>query len=432
MTLPAKAMRCAGCRACIGSAGHNAESEAFARAAIEQLETLPPGPELAMAYIESRAARDARRPTLPAAQQWGARAITLAELLGDDEVLVHALNNVGSAEQRDELPGGEEKLRRSLELALAGGLEEHAARAYCNLTAMAVQRRRPADDLFADGLGYCERHDLDSWRAYIVAWRAVAELNAGDYDAAAKAANDMLTHSRTAQITRIPALVALGLVRARRGDPGAMEPLDQALALARPTGELQRLGQVASARAEVAWLLSDPDRVHEETEIAWELAQGRRERWLTAELALWRRRGGVVDEVPDWVVEPYALELAGRTEEGAAAWTALGCPYEAAVAAADLDALARLGARAAVLRLRRRGPRAATRQNPGGLTARELEVLTLVAEGLTNAEIADRLVVSRRTVDHHVSAILMKLDVSTRAGAVAKMGNVTDEGAPAR
>ena len=132
------------------------------------------------------------------------------------------------------------------------------------------------------------------------------------------------------------------------------------------------------------------------------------------------------------VVEPYALELAGRTEEGAAAWTALGCPYEAAVAAADLDALARLGARAAVLRLRRRGPRAATRQNPGGLTARELEVLTLVAEGLTNAEIADRLVVSRRTVDHHVSAILMKLDVSTRAGAVAKMGNLTDEGAPAR
>ncbi len=242
----------------------------------------------------------------------------------------------------------------------------------------------------------------------------------------------MLTHPRTAQITRIPALVALGLLRARRGDPGAVEPLDQALALARPTGELQRLGQVASARAEFAWLLSDPDRVREETEIAWELAHGRRERWLTAELALWRQRAGVAEELPDWVVEPYALELAGRTEEGAAAWAALGCPYEAAVAAADLDALARLGARAAVLRLRRRGPRAATRQNPGGLTARELEVLALVAEGLTNAEIADRLVVSRRTVDHHVSAILMKLDVSPRAGAVAKMGNLTDEPAQAR
>jgi DNA-binding NarL/FixJ family response regulator len=139
---------------------------------------------------------------------------------------------------------------------------------------------------------------------------------------------------------------------------------------------------------------------------------------------LWRQRAGVVEEVPDWVEEPYALEPAGRTEEAVAAWAALGCPYEAAIADGDVDALARIGARAAVQRLRRRGPRAATRQNPGGLTAREVEVLGLVAEGMTNAEIADRLVLSRRTVDHHVSAILTKLDVAGRAGAVAKMGDL--------
>ena len=153
------------------------------------------------------------------------------------------------------LPGGEEKLRRSLELALAGGLEEHAARALLQPRrdggAAAPSRRT---DLFADGLAYCERHDLDSWRAYIVAWRAVAELNAGDYDAAAKAANDMLTHSRTAQITRIPALVALGLVRARRGDPGAMEPLDQALraGTADRRAAAARAGGVGAGRGRVA------------------------------------------------------------------------------------------------------------------------------------------------------------------------------------
>src|SRR5213078_4157101 len=139
--------------------------------------------------------------------------------------------------------------------------------------------------------------------------------------------------------------------------------------------------------------------------------------------------------------EPYALEMNGEWARAAQAWSELGCPYEAAIAlsaADDDDALRRaleelhgLGARPAAAivarRLRKRGarglprgPRQATTRNPGGLTARELEVLELVARGLRNADIAERLFLSEKTVDHHVSAILRKLGARTRAEASVK------------
>jgi DNA-binding CsgD family transcriptional regulator len=161
---------------------------------------------------------------------------------------------------------------------------------------------------------------------------------------------------------------------------------------------------------------------------------GLTDRWIAGSLAVWRRRlGGAPEEIGP-VPRPYELELAGDHASAADAWDKLESPYNAAWARSlgeDEDGLRRaheefvaLGARPAAAIVARklrergvrvaRGPRRETREHPAGLTGREAEVLELVAEGLTNAEIAGRLFITEKTVGHHVSKILGKLGVGSR------------------
>jgi DNA-binding CsgD family transcriptional regulator/tetratricopeptide (TPR) repeat protein len=422
--------------------GDKARAEAEAERAVALLEAEPPGRELAMAYsnlAQLRMLDDDRA----AAAEWGSRAIALAEELGETEILAHALNNVGSAEFLDGAPEGRAKLERSLRLALEAGLEEHVARAYTNLGTAFVRLRDYAagDARLRDGVAYSREHDLDAWVLYMSGWQARSALEQGRWEPAAQTAAGVLAHPLVAVPSRIQPLVVLGTLRARRGDPDPWAPLDEASALADGTGELQRLAPVAAARAEARWLAGEPEAAVAETEEAYALARRLGDVRPLATLAVWRRRCGRADALGGATLpEPERLELAGEALAAAAAWDALGCPYEAALARAGGDrepelrhalaALQRLGARPAADRVARRlrergardirrGPRAATRRNPGELTARELEVVALVAEGLRNAEIAARLFVSEKTVDHHVSAILRKLGVHTRGEAAA-------------
>jgi DNA-binding CsgD family transcriptional regulator/tetratricopeptide (TPR) repeat protein len=424
--------------------GQKADAEARATEAVEILETLPPGRELAMAYSNRSQLHMLAGDGAPALR-WGRKAIDLATALGDSEILGHALNNVGTTKAVDLDRSGREDLRRSLDLALAGNFQEHAARAYTNLSSTLVRVRdfASAHGYLQDGIGYCEAHDLDFWAWHMVTFRAIARLAQGNWEPAAEDAQAVIEHPCIAPISRIQALTVLSLVRARRGDRDVEPLLDEAEDLALPTGEIQRIGPVIAARAELAWLSGSLAAEALEIQSAFDIAKRQNDPWIADELAFWLWRGGGNPGSGRDPASPFSLQIEGGWKKAAEAWQALGCPYEQAVALADSPAekdlrqalaiFEHLGAvpmagivrrklRAGGVRGLARGAQQRTRNNPQGLTARELKVLALLVEGRRNADIAHRLFVSQKTVDHHVSAILGKLGVRSR-GEAAAMAN---------
>ena len=432
------------------SASRPDDAERAALDAVDVLAPLAPGREVALAYCAlsdlALYVGDIEREVV-----WATRALKVARRVDDSSALLHARANLSAAAFLAEAEGGADELERSLEAAREAGLEELAASAFCVLAFGTTHFRAHsrARSYIARGIDYCTERDLDGWRPYLVAMRAQVELAEGRWDAAAASAMLVLAGVEPERLTghgfgpsTAIALAVLGRVRARRGDPGQWTALDEALTVAAPSREPMRLAPVAAGRAEAAWLEGRPELVAEATEAVFDLLRLRQrwDPWWGGELASWRARGGIEDRELADVAEPYALQLAGDWRGAADCWTRLGCPYEAALALAEadderavrraLEELQRLDAQPAAAmvarRLRRRGatglprgPRPSTRANPANLTARELEVLALVAQGLRNAEIAERLFLSERTVAHHVSAILRKLDVSSRSQASA-------------
>lgn len=311
---------------------------------------------------------------------------------------------------------------------------------YSNLSFLDVEQRRFGDaaELLDRSITMSVERDLPICRVWQIGARGRLKLLTGDWDGALTDADEVLA-DRSAPLARFWPHLERAIVGLRRhGDAGA--ELDAAWSLASRYGERLRWLHAAAVVVERAWLTGrDDDRLDACIELlAQPPAPG--QEWARGELAMWLHRlVGRVDADTSGIAEPYALELAGDTAGAADVWGVLGAPFEHALALAmehepaaartAVDMLDRLGADAVAAKvrslLRAQGivavparRRATTRANPVGLTARQEEVLRQLSRGLTNAELADALYISAKTVDHHVSAILTKLGVASRREAV--------------
>ncbi|WP_028101110.1 ATP-binding protein [Pseudoduganella violaceinigra] len=425
--------------------GEAKEAERYGLEAIRTLEQLPNSKELAMAY-SMRSQHQLLQNHPDSAIEWGRLALDLASALDDQDTRVHALTNIGSAKLFKGDDSGQQELAEGLQCALEQHLHEHAARIYSNWIEYAVVFKHfaLAERLLDEGLAYHHEHELDAWVHYLTGWQAQLHLEKGEFAAAAALARQVLDLPALSLIMRLPALTVLGRTLSRQGEAEAMRCLLEALQWARATGEAQRLLPVLLALTEAAWQAQEPDSCRRWLEEAGQFDLSEVNEWDLAELAAWRRRAALPSlpagqcQVP----APRAAESTGQAQAACDAWLALGLPFEAALALLDIPgdaaaqampkavalleqigaapaaALARQRARAcgaqAQLPKARRGPYAAAREHPSGLTRREAQVLELLLDGLSNLEIAQRLCRSERTVEHHVSTLLGKMGATTR------------------
>jgi DNA-binding CsgD family transcriptional regulator/tetratricopeptide (TPR) repeat protein len=419
--------------------GRKAEAEQASQSAIAILEALPPGPELARAYRSKCYLRMEDRDCAEAVM-WGEKAIALAEQFDDLETVARACNYAGMSLLVMDYERGRALMDRSLQIGREANLPIAIAGTLANLalTLVELYQFEDAERYLTEGIAYATEHDDDYHLQEMLIWQALARLHQGHWAEVNETLLKVLPRPNLDLTTYTYALLTLGRLRVRLGEASALAMLDEGLALSIQVEAMMRLEYARAARAELAWLTGDHDRAIEEARAVYAIAVSKGHPWVAGELAFWRWRVGDKFTPPAWIAKPFALQIAGDWRGAAEDWEGRGCPYEQALALMDGDEAAqlaaleifeRLGARPATEKLKQRmrsrgvrgiprGARPATRENPFGLTAREVEVLASLVEGLSNNAIAKKLSLSPRTVEHHIASILQKMQLSSRNEAV--------------
>jgi DNA-binding CsgD family transcriptional regulator/tetratricopeptide (TPR) repeat protein len=422
---------------------YSGDGDAARRAAHEAVSILEPlgaSSELAAAYSTLSQLAMLGEDTSQAIAM-GEIAYELATLLGDDATRAHALVNIGTARVQLD-PDATETLFEARAIADRSGTRHEGARALVNLayTLMCWGRPLEARVHVEEAIAYTAKYEVHTLAQYAGTLLAWLRLRAGEWDEAEQYASRVVSGGQS--IPQLLARTVLSELAIRRGDPEAEDELVSLAAQAQRTGELQRLAPVVELQVESA-LLSGAPMPCRRIEVL--LEEVRRTRgsftgWGAVRMAVIASVVGIEVEVEGSGSPALDAVLRQDWRAAADAYGEIGWRYDRALMLSLLDdeesltealAIAReLGAeplaRRAAGRMRElgaavpRGPRAATRANPAGLTARQLEVLALLVDGRSNAEIAERLVVSPRTAEHHVAAVLAKLGATTRWDAVRR------------
>jgi DNA-binding CsgD family transcriptional regulator/GTPase SAR1 family protein len=403
--------------------------------AIEILEMLPLSRQLAMAYSnksQTYSIREEYDNTL----SWGNKALALASRLNDLEIEAHALNNIGCGKMSTGEKSGETALLKSLEISLKNNFFEQATRAYVNLGSIHLQQRNlyEADKYFSKGLEYGNEKDIYVFSLCMAGHYAKTKLHSGSWDESIELANYVLKQKNAPPGNTVMPLNVLAIIRARRNDPGALKLINECMEMAINMGEVEKIVSIVAAKAEYLWLQNKLlDFANELFLIHMKVLKSDNP-WSIGEIAYWLWKANHLSEIPERIAEPYLLQIKDEWKAAAKLWEDLNCPYERALALSEgdeksmIDAIEifdRLGASATSQYIKQKmresgiksipkGARKTTRENIAGLTNRQLEILSLLNKGLSNIEIGNQLYISPKTVDHHISAILSKLNIHSR------------------
>jgi len=412
------------------------------------LEAIPPSVELTRAYA-MRSQMNLLKGQRAESIAWGQRALAMDASLLDVLTRTQVQVTVATAMLFDGDTAGEDMIEGALALALEHGLHEEAARVYTNYSEYAIVTGNwtKAEHLVREGLAFDIRHGLDAWTTYLRGRHAQLHLGQGLLTQAETLAHAALAEDCATELMRLPALTVLACVRSLLDCEDAEERLSDVLARAVAINEQQRITPVRLALITHYFLRDELDRARAQLQALVDFGHAVLRPWDAASLRVWGQRLGIAlaPGVGPHPTPAQALELDGDYAGAAQLLDELRRPVDAGLcrlagaraghrdlveagercfAGAGCAIGAHAISRAAGARWTERKDAASRRrrhEHPLGLTRKEIQVLALMAEGSSNNDIARRLSRSPRTVEHHVSSILSKLDASNRLEATLRV-----------